>query len=161
MVLILSLELLVYRMHWHTFRILSLVHNHFGKSRETDYSPLELAVGRRLTKPTTTMFGAVILAELPDSLKSHSPNETRYIEASYIHCGIGKRPIVSGCISIDGELELRRFVARNVRSERCAPPGKYKISTKTQKTIKDIGVDKIHVYIYLHGCLIFMAIVGK
>ena len=57
---------------------LSLVHNHFGKSRETDYSPLELAVGRRLTKPVTTLYGAVILAELPDSLKAHSPNETRF-----------------------------------------------------------------------------------
>ena len=94
---------------------LSLVHNHFGKSRETDYSRLELAVGRRLTKLITKMFGAVILAELPDSLKAHSPNETRYIEASYIHCGVDKGPIVSGRIRVDGELELRRFVARNVR----------------------------------------------
>ncbi len=97
------------------FTYLALVHNHFGKSRETDYSPLELAVGRRLTKPVTTMFGAVILAELPDSLRAHSPNESRYIEASYIHCGIDKGPIVSGRIRVDGELELRRFVARNVR----------------------------------------------
>ena len=72
----------------------SLVHNHFGRSRETDYSPLELAVGRRLTKPVSTLFGATILAELPDSLKAHSPNETRYIEASYVHCGIDKGPIV-------------------------------------------------------------------
>ena len=94
---------------------LSLVHNHFGRSRETDYSPLELAVGRRLTKPVSTMFGASILAELPDSLKAHSPNETRYIEASYIHCGIDKGPIVCGKIRVDGEFELRRFVARNVR----------------------------------------------
>ena len=61
------------------------------------------------------MFGAVILAELPDSLRAHSPNESRYIEASYIHCGIHKGPIVSGRIRVDGELELRRFVARNVR----------------------------------------------
>ena len=97
------------------FTYLALVHNHFGKSRETDFSPLELAVGRRLTKPVTTMFGAVILAELPDSLRAHSPNESRYIEASYIHCGIDKGPIVSGRIRVDGELELRRFVARNVR----------------------------------------------
>ena len=97
------------------FTYLALVHNHFGKSRETDYSPLELAVGRRLTKPVTTMFGAVILAELPDSLRAHSPNESRYIEASYIHCGIDKGPVVSGKIRVDGEFELRRFVARNVR----------------------------------------------
>ena len=97
------------------FKYLALVHNHFGKSRETDYSPLELAVGRRLAKPVTTMFGAVVLAELPDSLRAHSPNESRYIEASYIHCGIDKGPIVSGKIRIDGELELCRFVARNVR----------------------------------------------
>ena len=97
------------------FKYLALVHNHFGKSRETDYSPLELAVGRRLAKPVTTMFGAVILAELPDSLRAHSPHESRYIEASYIHCGIDKGPIVSGKIRIDGELEPCRFVARNVR----------------------------------------------
>lgn len=55
----------------------------------------------------------VVLAELPDSLRAHSP---RYIEASYIHCRIDKAPIVtvSGrSIRVDGEWELRRLVARN------------------------------------------------
>jgi len=112
MALTLSLELVDCRM----LLLKSLVRSQFGKSRETDYSPLELAVGRRLTAPVTTLYGAVILSELPDSLKAHSPNGTRFIEAANIHCGTDKGSIVCGKIRVDGELELRRFVARNVRT---------------------------------------------
>ena len=36
---------------------LALMHNHYGKSRETDMSPLEMASGRRLSKPATARLG--------------------------------------------------------------------------------------------------------
>ena len=92
-----------------------LTHNHFGKSRESDFSPLELIAGRRLSKPVTALFGSTVLAELPSSLKKECPNETRQIECSYLHPGIVHGPIVQGKMRIDGQRYLARFAARNVR----------------------------------------------
>ena len=92
-----------------------LTHNHFGKSRESDFSPLELIAGRRLSKPVTALFGSTVLAELPSSLKKDCPNETRQIECSYLHPGIDHGPIVQGKMRIDGQRYLARFAARNVR----------------------------------------------
>ena len=92
-----------------------LTHNHFGKSRESDFSPLELIAGRRLSKPVTALFGSTVLAELPSSLKKECPNETRQIECSYLHPGIDHGPIVQGKMRIDGQRYLARFAARNVR----------------------------------------------
>ena len=92
-----------------------LTHNHFGKSRESDFSALELIAGRRLSKPVTALFGSTVLAELPSSLKKECPNETRQIERSYLHPGIDHGPIVQGKMRIDGQRYLARFAARNVR----------------------------------------------
>ena len=61
------------------------------------------------------MFGSTVLAELPDSLRAQSPNETRSIEACSVHSGLDTGPVVQGALRIDGELVLKRFVARNVR----------------------------------------------
>ena len=92
-----------------------LTHNHFGKNRESDFSPLELVAGRRLSKPVTALFGSTVLAELPSSLKKDCPNETRQIECSYLHPGIDHGPIVQGKMRIDGQRYLTRFAARNIR----------------------------------------------
>ena len=94
---------------------LALSHNHFGKSRESDFSPLEMIAERRLTKPTTALFGSTVLAELPTSLKQRSPNETRSIEASFLHVGIDHGPVVQGKLRVDGQRYLAQFAARNVR----------------------------------------------
>ena len=94
---------------------LALVQNHFGKTRETDLSPLEVLSGRRLSKPVSALFGSTVLAELPTSLRQRCPNETRSIEAAYISCGLDKGPMVMGFVRIDQEVHLMQFAARNVR----------------------------------------------
>ena len=95
---------------------LALMHNHYGKSRETDMSPLEMASGRRLSKPATAMFGSTVLAEIPLSLKKHVPNETRSIEASFLHPGVDHGPVVQGVVRLDGDLQLVQFCAKNIRT---------------------------------------------
>ena len=62
------------------------------------------------------MFSQSVLAELPSSMRAQSPNETRSIEASFVHSGLDTGPIVQGAVRIDGELVLKRFVARNVKA---------------------------------------------
>ena len=94
---------------------LALSHNHFSKSRDSDFSPLEMIAERRLSKPVTALFGSTILAEIPSSLKQRTPNETRSIEAAFLHVGIDHGPIVQGKIRVDGERYLAQFSARNIR----------------------------------------------
>ena len=96
---------------------IALSHNHFSKAHGTDFSPLEYSTQRKLSRPSFAMFGQSVLAELPSSIRAQSPNETRSIEASFAHSGLdtGTGPIVQGAIRIDGELVLKRFVARNVK----------------------------------------------
>ena len=96
---------------------LALMHNHYGKSRETDMSPLEMASGRRLSKPATALFGSTVLAEIPWSLKKHVPNETRSIEASFLHPGIDHGPVAQGVVRIDDDLQLVQFCAKNYLEE--------------------------------------------
>ena len=93
---------------------LALMNNHFGRSGGTDLSPLETSAGRSLSKPVTSMFGSTVIAQIPDSIRQYSPNESRSIEASYVHPGVGSGAAVEGWLRVNGRLELR-FYARNVR----------------------------------------------
>ena len=96
---------------------LGLMHNHFSKVHGSEFSPLEFAVQRTLSKPVPAMFGQTVLAELPTSLRAQSPNETRSIEACYVHPNLDSGGIiVQGALRIEGELVLKRFAARNVRA---------------------------------------------
>ena len=63
----------------------------------------------------TAMFGQTVLAELPSSLRQLAPNETRSVEACFIHSGLNTGPVVQGVFRVDGEQVLKRFVARNLR----------------------------------------------
>ncbi len=94
---------------------LSLVHNHFGKSPSADLSPLEFVAERKLSKPQTALHGMSVVAEAPSSLLKDSPNETRSIEAIYLHGGLGTGPVVQGKIRVGSEMVLKRFVARHVK----------------------------------------------
>ena len=94
---------------------LSLMHNHFGRSGGTNLSPLETSAGRSLSKPTVSAFGSMVIAEIPDSIRQYSPNETRSVEAAYVHPGLGTGAAVEGMLRIEGQLQLRRFYARNIR----------------------------------------------
>ena len=62
------------------------------------------------------MFGAQVLAEIPDSIRQHSPLSTRNVECTFIHMGLERGPVVQGFIRVDGKAELMRFVARNIRA---------------------------------------------
>ena len=55
-----------------------------------------------------------MLAELPSSLRQLCPNETRSVEACFIHPGLNTGPVVQGIFRVDGEQVLKRFVARNL-----------------------------------------------
>ena len=72
--------------------------------------------GRKFSKPVCTLFGAYVLAEIPDSIRQHSPLSTRNVECTFIHMGLERGPVVQGFIRVDGKAELMRFVARNVRA---------------------------------------------
>lgn len=76
-----------------------------------------MIAGRRLSKPRTSLFGSCVLAELPDSVRGQSPNETRNIEACFIHPGLVRGGVVQGFVRMDGAQELVRFTARNVPIE--------------------------------------------
>ena len=93
----------------------ALCHNHFAKTRGTDQTPLETIAGKKLSKPVTTLYGACVLAELPSSIKDKSPNETRNVEACFLHCGLTRGPLVQAFVRTDEGHELIRFTARNVR----------------------------------------------
>ena len=95
---------------------LALCNNHFSTSRGSDRSPLEMVSGRKLSKPVSTLFGAQVLAEIPDSIRQHSPLSTRNVECTFIHMGLERGPVVQGFIRVDGKAELMRFVARNIRA---------------------------------------------
>ena len=95
---------------------LALCNNHFSTSRGSDRSPFEMVSGRKLPKPVCTLFGAQVLAEIPDSIRQHSPLSTRNVECTFIHMGLERGPVVQGFIRVDRKAELMRFVARNIRA---------------------------------------------
>lgn len=83
--------------------------NHFGRVGGANLSPLETSAG------VVSSFGAVVIAEIPDSLREYAPNETRSLEAAYIHPGLGTGAAVEGLLRVEGRMTLRRFYARNIR----------------------------------------------
>jgi len=66
---------------------LSLTHCHFAHVRGWDMSPIEVSAGRRFTRPFCSNFGSTIMAELPDSVREQAPNESRNVEAAFLHPG--------------------------------------------------------------------------
>ncbi len=94
---------------------LSLTHCYFAHVRGWDMSPVEVSAGRRFTRPFCSSFGSTILAELPDSIKELAPNESRSIEASFLHPGFTSGAYVQGNVRINGNVETKRFIAKNAR----------------------------------------------
>ncbi len=68
-----------------------------------------------MSKPPTSVYGSIVLAELPQGLLNRAPNESRNIEAMYLHAGLGTGPVVQGFVREEGQMTLRRFVARNLK----------------------------------------------
>ena len=96
-------------------KYLGLTHNHFGKAPGCDLSPLEFVAGRNLSKPVTALYGMNVLAEIPQSQRQGSPNESRNVEAMFLHHGLGTGPVVQAMIRHEGEMKLKKFVARNLK----------------------------------------------
>ena len=94
---------------------MALTHNHYGKAPGSDFSPLEYVAGRRLSKPVAATYGMSVLAEIPDSLRKISPNESRNVEAVFLHHGLGTGPVVLGKVRVENSLEHKKFVARNLK----------------------------------------------
>ena len=95
---------------------LALTHNHFSKVHLSEFSPLEYGTQRSLSKPQVALFGQSCLAELPSSVRKHSPNETRSVEACFIHPGLDTGPVVQALVRTGSEVTLKRFAAQNVRA---------------------------------------------
>ena len=76
----------------------ALSHNHFSHAHGSDFSPLEYTQ-LKLSKPSFAMFGQSVLAELLDSLRAQSPNETRSIEACFCAFKFRHRSCGTGCIA--------------------------------------------------------------
>ena len=94
---------------------LALSHNHFSVTPGTKKSPLETSCGRQLSKPTSSLYGCTVLAELSDAVKAKAPGETRSVEAAFVHVGLSHGPLVQGLVRVEGGHELMRFHARNVK----------------------------------------------
>ena len=77
---------------------MALSHNHFSHAHGSDFSPLEYTQ-LKLSKPSFAMFGQSVLAELLDSLRAQSPNETRSIEACFCAFKFRHRSCGTGCIA--------------------------------------------------------------
>lgn len=92
----------------HVLTYLSLSHNHFRKAPASELSPLECIAERRLSKPHTSLYGSTALAEIPQSMLARSPNESRNIEAMYLHAGLGTGPVVQGFVRDEGQMRLKR-----------------------------------------------------
>lgn len=95
---------------------LSLTHCHFAHVRGWDMSPIEVSAGRRFTRPFCSSFGSTIMAELPDSVKEQAPNESRNVEAAFLHPGFTCGAYVQAKIRIGDQMEMKRFIARNARA---------------------------------------------
>ena len=95
---------------------LALSHNHFSKVHGSEFSPLEYGTQRKLSKPQIALFGQTVIAELSTNVRKLSPNETRSVEACFLHPGLDTGPIVQGLVRVENELVLKRFVARNIRA---------------------------------------------
>ncbi len=94
---------------------LALMNNRFDRVGGANLSPLETSAGLQLSKPVVSMFGCLVIAEIPDSLRAYSPNETRSVEACCIHPGLGTGAAAEGMLRVGGQMQLRRFYARKVR----------------------------------------------
>ena len=122
---------------------LALTHNHFSRVHGSEFSPLEYGTQRKLSKPQMALFGQTVVAELSTNVRKLSPNETRSVEACFLHPGLDAGPIVQGLVRVENELILKRFVARNIRA--VLPPEwdlrfGAKVFSKMEQEIEDVAL---------------------
>ena len=94
--------------------------NRFSKAHGSDMAPCDLVLGRPSPKGPFTLFGAVVLAELPQSIKDLASNLPRCTEGAFLHPILGSQAIkVRALIQVEGQLVLKRFAATSVKL--CVP----------------------------------------
>ena len=91
-------------------------HNMYSKAHESDQSPRELAVGRRLPVGQHALFGTKVMAETPDSIKSLNPNLSRFVDACFLHPQFNSMgSLVFARIRVEDELIPKVFVAKSLK----------------------------------------------
>ena len=94
--------------------------NRFSKAHGSDMAPCDLVLGRPSPKGPFTLFGAIVLAELPQSIKDLAPNLPRFTESAFLHPILGSQAIkVRALIRVEGQLVLKTFAATSVKL--CVP----------------------------------------
>ena len=94
--------------------------NKYGKAHGSDLAPCDFVLGRPSPKGAFTLFGATVLAELPQSVRSLAPNLPRFVESCSLRPVFESMAIkVRALIRIEGELVLKTFSATSVKL--CVP----------------------------------------
>ena len=94
--------------------------NGFSKAHGSDFAPCDVAVGRHTPKRPPALFGASVLAELPQSVRDLAPNMSRYVEAAFLRPVLSSQAIkVFAFVRIEGRVELKFFQAQSVKL--CVP----------------------------------------
>ncbi|CAE7669829.1 unnamed protein product [Symbiodinium sp. CCMP2592] len=90
--------------------------NRFSKAHGSDLAPCDMPLQRPTPKGAFTLFGATVLAELPQSIKNLGPNLPRFTEAAFLYPVLGSQAIrVAALIRLEGRLELKVFNAKSVK----------------------------------------------
>ncbi|CAE7265610.1 unnamed protein product [Symbiodinium sp. CCMP2592] len=90
--------------------------NRFSKAHGSDLAPCDMPLQRPTPKGAFTLFGATVLAELPQSIKDLGPNLPRFTEAAFLYPVLGSQAIrVAALIRLEGRLELKVFNAKSVK----------------------------------------------
>ena len=79
----------------------ALTHNGFSKVHSSEFSPLHYGTQRKLSKPQMALFGQTVEAELSTNVRKLSPNETRSVEACFLHPGLDTGPVVQGLVRVE------------------------------------------------------------
>lgn len=98
------------------FRYLCMAYNRFALVQGSKQTPYELSVGRDMSKAVFAPYGAVVLAEVPDSVRELAPNMPRFIHAAFLFPSQTSTAIsVSGRIVVKGVASLKVFRAKNIK----------------------------------------------
>ena len=90
--------------------------NRFSKAHGSDLAPCDVALGRQSQKGPFTLFGATVLAKLPQSVRELSPNVARFVEAAFLHPVLSSQAVkVVALVRVDGRMELKTFTAQSVK----------------------------------------------
>lgn len=90
--------------------------NNFALSQGSKHGPRALAVGKKVTPDSFTLFGAKVLAELSQSVIKESPNAPRFAVAGFLHPDFGSMgSVVIANIRVGQEMVRRKFTAKAIK----------------------------------------------